>query len=117
MVNVKKKLNKNPSESKNCKKPQKTSKKSQKYIDIALRSGFIVYVEAEKDLDEQPENSRKRFEFRSSAFFAFVGFSAACRLQFGCTGIDSVLHVLSVLDRRTKAETLEKSVKIGFFEA
>ena len=95
----------------------KNIKKSQKYIDIALRSGFIVYVETEKDLDEQPENSRKRFEFRSSAFFAFVGFSAACRLQFGCTGIDSVLHVLSVLDRRTKAETLEKSVKIGFFEA
>lgn len=99
------------------KKLKKTSKKTQKYIDIALRSGFIVYVEAEKDLDEQPENSRKRFEFRSSAFFAFVGFSAVCRLQLGCTGIDSVLHVLSVLDRRTKADTLEKSVKIGFFEA
>lgn len=96
---------------------QKNQKKSQKGIDIALRLRIIVYVKTEKDLDEQPENSRKRFEFRSSAFFAFVGFSAACRLQFGCTGIDSVLHVLSVLDRRTKAETLEKSVKIGFFEA
>ncbi len=105
------------SKAKIVKNLKKTSKKSQKYIDIALRSGFVVYVEAEKDLDEQPENSRKRFEFRSSAFFAFVGFSAVCRLQFGCTGIDSVLHVLSVLDRRTKAETLEKSVKIGFFEA
>lgn len=37
----------------------KNIKKSQKGIDIALRSGFIVYVETEKDLDEQPENSRK----------------------------------------------------------
>ena len=47
MVNVKKKLNKNPSESKIQKKYPKKLKKSQKGIDIALRLRIIVYMESD----------------------------------------------------------------------